>query len=1350
MADQVFLNNISDDSKTKEYVSQQLMPRVFHNIPMNVLNVGQFSVVNEEMSQVMEQLGFTSAFYYNESFITKAVLPESIYAQAAIFNIGYSFANPSSCVMLLELKLSDIYNNATFNADSGLYEFILDKDTIINLSNGNSYSFDYDILIQYKNIETSQGTATIPAWSVRYINTDEANVVSINKKDPYIQYKVAQTWLCLYVKVREYTRTTYTVVNNMTNGIPNEDYLITTTEHMCGFDVRYIDGEGNSQWLDHDHILALHADVKDQQPYVHYIMDNPQTLRLKFQLQGSRYFVPALNSRYEIVVYTCHGQAANFSAWNPEDQPNVISNTSHYTNNGNVTKACHVVGASQTGTDIGTVETVRRETIEAYNTAKVISTDHDIEEWFKTFFFKNILYPFFYKRRDDPWGKIWAGFIALKDADDTIFRTNTLHGKIPYRVLYDNLGPNVMHEKEIIIPPGWIWVYPNAEENRYTISPYVASDSGLIETAKTLESIPNKFVFANPFGIRIQKDPFAIGYFNPWVSLFSPLTKIYTTYYNTTNTNDITTLYHASPINFLIDRTYMNDYYDINTHINPSMDAWIDGTPLVRNVRKNTVAPYFSNSMWSYFKQPIDLYVQNIPLMTLTERDGYLPFIPERTYLCVGTKNRIDDDRWALNNLWIEDYSEDPANPKRIAIPITGSVDMIYGLDSIWGNELIAQPVSTVESTDITIGGLNPSDPITFDRVTDRQYYEMRVANNASLGAIEKIIVDSVTETDLTKYGESRLWRIGNRYQSHVFINVYFQNSNDEASIVRRYDIGNAADVYIPYAPTRVDENNLYVFELSNVAAGGIILYADMKPSATDGAIDHYRVNFNDIPYNVSLFYVKNSILPTEKNNMRVVLHAAIDGIETGWVEMQPVQKETDGTYLFNIPAYPLNGLVDIDNRIHIASVDNGGGSWNPRTSGSYVNIDASKPEFTVSILIRTQDSTFDPGLNLDNSFLGFRCVDQYSVDDISLVQELKEMRSVVNWGDSSEPTQEDLKAYDNLLSLGVYDASTYNLFTIAQYYYELFTAGEAVVMTFAQLIQTGNSMLHGEKSIDTYAEQYTLSDKLDFLYRLTSQICTTATSNADIIDIMKTMDSSLLDKTDQEIWGHMYDLYNAYASDVDDMFTPYGVNNGVEIQLMPVVESALMTNASFKTFVAAFTQVHTAIEPVIFNRLEGNNYLDCKLIATYGLPHSYCSDVDKELETAFWPNLDVQIAFDVKLYNTSLTMNTLNELRIMIKSYFNRLTTVHTPLDIISMDNNIYISQLIRSMESHPNVAYLKFKGWYTNEKGDPDGNYMNADYQAIVQKWDTLEEMPTDELERYVPEMFVLEDKNIVLNAI
>ena len=102
-------------------------------------------------------------------------------------------------------------------------------------------------------------------------------------------------------------------------------------------------------------------------------------------------------------------------------------------------------------------------------------------------------------------------------------------------------------------------------------------------------------------------------------------------------------------------------------------------------------------------------------------------------------------------------------------------------------------------------------------------------------------------------------------------------------------------------------------------------------------------------------------------------------------------------------------------------------------------------------------------------------------------------------------------------------------------------------------------------------------------------------------------------------------------------------------------------------------------------------------------------------------------------------------------------------------MDNNIYISHLIQQMEAHDNVAYMKFIGWYTDDIVKPGhGRYMDANIQAIVQKWRRLEDFPkyrdtwTDEygiihegrliseLEHFVPEMFTMEDNNIKINII
>lgn len=1324
---EIILNNLSDDAKMKRYISDVLMPRVFHDIPLNVLNTGHFSIINEYMSQAIEQQSYTASFFFNESFITKAVLPDSIYAEAAIFNIGYSFAIPSSCHFLLELKIEDIYNNAVLNADTGLYEFILDKNTKFNLSNGNIYSLDYDILIQYKSIETSNLRATIPAWNVQYTNLTDRNSIAKNK-NVYITYRVTDTWLCLLVQASEYEREKYVVVNNMTNGIPNEDRVITCNNHIAGFDIKYIDSDGNESFLPADHILPIHSTVSDSDPYVHYIMDNPQTIRFMFQLNGNKYFVPKINSSFEITIYTCHGEAANFTAFKKNEQPLVITSTGRYSNNANVMKAAFVLTGSMGGTNIGTTETVRRETIEAYNTANVISSDHDIDEWFKTFYFKNVLYPFFFKRRDDPWGRIWSGYIALKDSDDYVFRTNTLHCKIPYEVLYNN-NDNTVSNNEIIIPPGLIWIY--SDENRYTVVPYTEGDGKTIETARTFTNINEKFIFSNPFGIRIQKQPFAIGYFNPWINEYVTTTKVM----NTISSNnirdisgsDISSIYHATPISTNITRTYKDDYYKLTTYISPSVTSWIDGSELIKYVRHNATPPTFVDSMWNYFKKPMDMFSSNIPIVPITKGNGYIPFNPEKTYFCVKNKNKVSDNKWSLTDIWIDDIST--LDPRRIFIPITGDITMIYGKDDIWGDNGIWNGHEIYVTGDTDIGlypELTDSEPIKFERISSQNYYVMKIDDSFDYGIITKVVVGEAIQTELTKYGVSRLVKIGKSYSPSTYVNIYFSNQK-----MITYTITNAANIYIPYEFTYT--NGEYVFNFENVGGGDVVLYADMRPTPDSGAIDYYRIPFSVINENTPMFYIENKLLPMDKNNMRVILHAMINGSDSGIVEMQPVRLEEDNSYRFEVDMYPLNELVDIDNRINIASTNNGGGNWIPSTYGSNVNIDASSPELKITILIRTQDPTRDSEISIGDTYTGFRVVDEYTLDDVSLVQELKEMRSVVNFGESSEPSPEQRELYNNMISLSEWnDSIEGNIQDISLYAYNKindFPASNKFI-TIKHISETMKS------EFDKYMETYGM--------------IVSAETPKWLIEISDTLDEIIMSDDGNIDWTNIFNTLYSYKKIINDSFDIININGGLEIQLVPLVESSLMNSDRFTSFVSSFTQVHRAMEPVIMERLEGNNYLDCKLIATYGLPHSYSADIDIDREGVFWPDLNIQIEFDVKLYNPSLTTNTVNELKLIIKSYFNRLTTIHTPNELTNMDNNIYVSHIIQQMEEHPNVAYMKFKGWYTNEKNLYNGNYMNSDVQSIVQKWKKLEDMPKKELERYTPEMFVLDDNNIVINII
>jgi hypothetical protein len=62
MPDVTILSNYSDDANIKQYIQYVLAPKVFNDIPLNVLNTGSLGLINETMSQVMQDMAFTSAF----------------------------------------------------------------------------------------------------------------------------------------------------------------------------------------------------------------------------------------------------------------------------------------------------------------------------------------------------------------------------------------------------------------------------------------------------------------------------------------------------------------------------------------------------------------------------------------------------------------------------------------------------------------------------------------------------------------------------------------------------------------------------------------------------------------------------------------------------------------------------------------------------------------------------------------------------------------------------------------------------------------------------------------------------------------------------------------------------------------------------------------------------------------------------------------------------------------------------------------------------------------------------------------------------------------------------------------
>ena len=141
----IVVQNYTSNFDIKEFMQEVLIPKAFPNIPITKLNLGFTGVVSEMISQGIEDAAASAALMINESFISRAVLPSSIEADAAIYGLGYSFATPTKCNFALEIWMDDIVNNSTVVQGTSTKRYVVDRDTKLILGK-NTYSLDYDIV----------------------------------------------------------------------------------------------------------------------------------------------------------------------------------------------------------------------------------------------------------------------------------------------------------------------------------------------------------------------------------------------------------------------------------------------------------------------------------------------------------------------------------------------------------------------------------------------------------------------------------------------------------------------------------------------------------------------------------------------------------------------------------------------------------------------------------------------------------------------------------------------------------------------------------------------------------------------------------------------------------------------------------------------------------------------------------------------------------------------------------------------------------------------------------------------------------------------------------------------------
>lgn len=516
----IIVRNYTSNFDIKEFIQDVLVPKAFPDIAINKLNLGFTGIASEMISQAIEDSFASATLMMNESFITRAVLPSSIYSEASLFNLGYTFAKPTQCNFAVQLWLDDIIKNSSAVANTITMRYKLDKNTQVILGD-NSYRFDYDIIIDHQYIDNKM------VFNV-YYNIDETNSIAIITNQ-YIKHQVTSIgWLVLFVTVQEFSRKVdeSSITDNLVT--VNSDIFLKWTNQIAGLDLVYITPRGERVAMK----LKNQYTAAEQDPFAWYSFYDDNTIRLSFS-NNKGFFQPTFNSKIESTVYTCNGAASNFDSYDRKTGVPVQRTGETYEYNTTTRMVALCYSGSTLGADKGDIEALRDSVVLAHNTVNVLTTDYDLKLWFTNFAKRYGTRSEFFKRRDDPSGRLFSQFISI--ANDTyVYPTNTLDIDVEQAqfdfVNNDDAGIN----KEFIIKPGHLWEYADYDEfkvdsygnpildangaKQYTgtkiqvrdrVRMVKGTDGMALVTDEAFPQITTDrpFMFVNPFYIKINRSP---------------------------------------------------------------------------------------------------------------------------------------------------------------------------------------------------------------------------------------------------------------------------------------------------------------------------------------------------------------------------------------------------------------------------------------------------------------------------------------------------------------------------------------------------------------------------------------------------------------------------------------------------------------------------------------------------------------------------------------------------------------------------------------------------------------------------------------------------------------------------
>lgn len=498
------IQNKSNMYELMDFWLDNVAPKYFDLEDLSLSTVGLFGYINSIMANGLEANINETSVLFNEYFMNKARLPESILAYASNYNVSDINATPAVMKFCIAIREDILLENAVTEGDDTF--FVIDKDTELIVEDQIKYLLDYDIKV---NIKHRNGKYIYSAAYMSFNNGETDTNIIVNplsqiglKSNPYITVVRMKdngaNYLYFYVLARQVKKH---VINRNIYQEEFIDYYTFDIDYegmLADFYVLY--KEPNSK-----NYIQLEKVLQDAapsvKPFFFYQYKDDNTIGISFSTM-SRYFRPKFNSELKIVLFTTDGANGNFTY---KGNNVTIKPKSDIYDYSRVIMLAGSVSNSEGGFNTKTYDEIKEETSFRATTSFNIGTTIDLNKYFAHI--QNEKKFSFIKKRDDILDRLFTCFTLMKDEDGNIMPTNTLDMIVDE----DDFDYYEENSKRYVMKAGRKLSYhPNT---KYVIPMDINERLPMPSPGDLYPKFSDDFHFTNPYVMVMSKNPFTFTYY---------------------------------------------------------------------------------------------------------------------------------------------------------------------------------------------------------------------------------------------------------------------------------------------------------------------------------------------------------------------------------------------------------------------------------------------------------------------------------------------------------------------------------------------------------------------------------------------------------------------------------------------------------------------------------------------------------------------------------------------------------------------------------------------------------------------------------------------------------------------